>query len=100
MSLGPGDVACARVCTCMCIGRGSNAKREVSWVECVSIVVQCNAMCSRVSGLVRVWAQVGVFSFIVNLIRFCFVESKGADRLYYIPNQVFFGIKKPGGRRT
>ena len=28
---------------------------EVWWVECVSIVVQCNAMCSRVSGLVRVW---------------------------------------------
>jgi hypothetical protein len=25
---------------------------EVSWVECVSIVVQCNAMCSRVPGLV------------------------------------------------
>jgi hypothetical protein len=27
MSLGPGDVACARVCTCWCCGRGSNAKR-------------------------------------------------------------------------
>ena len=63
MSLGPGDVSCARVCTCMCIGRGSNAKREVSWVECVSIVVQCNAMCSRVSGLVCVWARIHVPQF-------------------------------------
>jgi hypothetical protein len=40
---------CAHVCALVVDQTPSG---EVSWVECVSIVVQCNAMCSRVPGLV------------------------------------------------
>jgi hypothetical protein len=41
MSLGPGDVSCARVCTCIALVVDQTPSGEVSWVECVSIVVQC-----------------------------------------------------------
>jgi hypothetical protein len=60
MSLGPGDVSCALVCTCIALVADQTPSGEVWWVECVSIVVQCNAMCSRVSGLVCVWARIHV----------------------------------------
>ena len=57
MSLGPGDVSCAQLRTCNALDVDQTPSGEVWWVECVSIVVQCNVMCSRVSGLVCVWAR-------------------------------------------
>jgi hypothetical protein len=46
VSLGPGDVSCARVCTCWCCGRGSNANRGgVVGRMCVdSGAVQCHVL--------------------------------------------------------
>jgi hypothetical protein len=46
MSLGPGDVSCARVCTWMCIGRGSSAKRGgvVCRMRVDSSAVQCHVL--------------------------------------------------------
>ena len=46
VSLGPGDVSCARVCTCWCCGRGSNAKRRgvVGRMRVDSGAVQCHVL--------------------------------------------------------
>ena len=70
-----GQVTChVHVCAHGCALDADQAPSgEVWWVECVSIVVQCNAMCSRVSGLVCVWAR-------THVPQFTFMRKKEASR--------------------